>query len=487
MPPDLAILLPDAAAIDRAATSLDARMDWKKIPAKPAVYLLTGCDESAAPSQPDAPLLLATVGDLRAALKRRLDDPDHPELHAPATDAPASNGPENAAPESPAPATDGPPEAAPAPHPTRRIPYHRLCTRVQFQIVHSPFAANHLYLQAARLLHPDTYHELLSFGPTWWITVNPADPFPRLRPTQSISHANALYAGPIRDRSAAARLIDSLEDLFDLCREYPTLQLAPSGRPCAYKEMGKCPAPCDGSVPMSWYHTQIAAAWDFLTDKAARHRWLRDQETLMREAAGRLEFERAAKIKNRIARGQFLDARNADPYAHLAPLQHFSTLALQPGRGKRFLNPFLIHGGTITALPEIAKKDISTAAPQLLETLHHLTATAIVPPFNTSQVDNASLLAYHLFRNDPGTYLRTHTLLTAGPQSLQSTLEQFLASPPPLKSPAATAAAETLDPRLALASPLRRAAPTADGQNADPANTASAHAAGSTRQSTHRS
>jgi hypothetical protein len=424
-PPDtLSTLLAECAPIDRAALSLDTRMDWKKIPAKPAVYLLTGCDETTSPPPtPDheSPLLLATVGDLRAALKRRLDDPDNPELHAAPADAPS--------------------EAAPAPHPTRRIPYHRLCTRVQFQIVHSPFAANHLYLQAVRLLHPDTYHEFLSFGPTWWITVNPADPFPRLRPVQAITHPHALYAGPIRDRSAAARLIDSVEDLFDLCREFPTLQLAPKGRPCAYKEMGKCPAPCDGSVPMSWYHTQIAAAWDFITDPTARHRWQRDQESQMRDAASRLEFERAAKIKNRIARGSFLDARNSDPYAHLAPLKDFSTLALQPGRGKRFLEPFLIHGGAITLLPEIAKKDIPTAAPQLLETLRNLTTTPITPPFTQPQTDNASLLAHHLFRNDPGTYLPTRTLLGGGDQSLQSLLEGFFAVPT-----SATTAAPTTVP-----------------------------------------
>ena len=56
---------------------------------------------------------------------------------------------------------------------------------------------------------------------------------------------------------AAARLIQLVEDSFDLCRYYNILVESPNTKACAYKEMGKCPAPCDGTIPMSQYHQMI--------------------------------------------------------------------------------------------------------------------------------------------------------------------------------------------------------------------------------------
>jgi len=109
-------LFEHSAPIDGTAP-IDSRMDWKQVPAKAAVYLIMGPD--SATGNPDHPFLLATVGNLRAALQRRLAD-DPPELL------------------------------------TKRIQYGKVCTRVHWRIVHSPFAANFHYWAAARSLFPDS-------------------------------------------------------------------------------------------------------------------------------------------------------------------------------------------------------------------------------------------------------------------------------------------------------------------------------------------
>ncbi len=402
-------LLPETAAIDRGAGTLEGRMEWKKVPAKGAVYFFMGCVDVGAGglSNGEKPLLLATVGDLRAALKRRLDD--------------AAAGGEGAG-----------AEAAAVAGLTRKIPYHRLCTRVAYRVVHSPFAANWVYLRAARALHPEHYRELLSFQPTWWVTVNPRDAFPRLRAVQAITSgagAGTLYAGPIRDRSAAGRLIDAVEDLFDLCREYPTLQLAPHGRACAYKEMGKCPAPCDGSVEMGWYHRQIAAAWAFLTEPPARVRWMAEQEAAMGEAAGRLEFERAGRIKSRIGRGKFLEGRGAEAYAWLGRLEEFSFVCVEPGRGKRVAEIYVVHGGEVTALGEVEKKNVQAAAGELAGRIGEAARLPIRPPLDDGAIDTMALLAHHLFRRDPGIYVRSAPMIADGGDALLAVLERFFTAP----------------------------------------------------------
>ena len=84
---------------------------------------------------------------------------------------------------------------------------------------------------------------MLGFRPAWFVHVNPQTDFPRYIKTTSLALSTGVRFGPIDDKHAAARLIELLEDGFDLCRFYSILVQAPAGLACAYKEMGKCPAP----------------------------------------------------------------------------------------------------------------------------------------------------------------------------------------------------------------------------------------------------
>src|SRR5256885_1820097 len=112
-----------------------------------------------------------------------------------------------------------------------------------------------------------------------------------------LKHAPAKWGmviGPLEDKHAAARLIQLVEDSFDLCRYYNILVESPNTKACAYKEMGKCPAPCDGTISMDEYRRGIERSAqvlirpeDFLTEQDAR----------MQKLAGELQFEQAAKVK----------------------------------------------------------------------------------------------------------------------------------------------------------------------------------------------
>ena len=86
----------------------------------------------------------------------------------------------------------------------------------------------------------------------------------------------------------------SVEDAFDLCRYYNVLVEAPHGKACAYKEMGKCPAPCDGSISLEQYRRLVDWSLATLIDPA---QMIRQQTQRMQLAASDLKFEAAAKIK----------------------------------------------------------------------------------------------------------------------------------------------------------------------------------------------
>jgi hypothetical protein len=369
-PSSFAELFPHAAPIERAAATMESRMTWPDVPAKGAVYLLAGGNEGS------EPLLLATVGNLRAALQRRL--------------------------------TDDPPDTR-----SKRIQYGQVCTRVFWRLVHSPFAANWWYWNAARTLFPNTYKQMIASRPAWWIALDRDEPYPEFRRTQNLSDSALRYLGPIRDKTSAGKLIETLEDLFDLCRYHNILLQTPHGKPCAYKEMGKCPAPCDGSVPMDWYYAQLDHALAFLAGES-RIAWRAAQQNAMKAAATRLEFEAAAKIKARLTRAALLDA---EPYSHLQPLENFAFLALQPGQGKPYVEPWLIHGGTVECLPQIKKKEIAASAEALFAQCRALAAKPVKPPLDSTAAEQIGIVAHHLFRgpDDAGIYLRLNELTTIEP------------------------------------------------------------------------
>jgi hypothetical protein len=380
-------LFPENEAIDRNAAE-DRRMAWEKVPGKGAVYLLV-CEEEEGGSG-EKPMLLATVGDLRAALKRRLGE-------------------------------------IPADAKSRRVPYGRLCSRVYWRRVDSSFAANWWYARAARRLFPETYAALFPWRTSWWIAVEREGPFPRLRKTNNLGDAAMMYAGPVRDKHAAARLIEAVEDLFDLCRYYAELVQAPRGKPCAYKEMGKCPAPCDGSVPIAWYREQMNRAWGFLTGQT-RGAWLAETEGQMKAAAERLEFETAARIKQRLTRAAQVEGRaGGDAFGQVRALEMFSFVAIQPGQGKPWAEPWIVHGGHVECLPQVNKKDVTGGIERVLARYREVAGERIGPTLDAVGSEQVSLVSHHLYRggNEHGIYVHGSRIAVEGAGALREAVEQL--------------------------------------------------------------
>ncbi len=359
-------LFPECQPIDRAAETLETRCAWSDIAGKMAVYLLSTTDAGGI----ETPVLLATVGDLRAALKRRLAD-DAPDLR------------------------------------TKRVHYGKLCDRLRFRVVCSPFAANLAYVQAARMLFPLTYKKMIAQRRTWWIAFDAAAKFPQFERTQYLEDAASVYAGPVRDKTAAGKLIETAQDLFDLCRYQNILVQVPLGKACAYKEMGKCPAPCDGSVGMDWYHAAMKGAFGWMTGETRGH-WWAAQEGAMREAAGHQQYEKAGRIKQRLQRAVLVESTTSDSYHHLARLEDFSFLVMQPGKGKQWAEPFIVHGGRVDACEPLSNKALAEGAEKLLQRCREVAGVPVKPPLDEAAVERLSVVAHHLFKgeDDWGVFMR---------------------------------------------------------------------------------
>ena len=146
--------------------------------------------------------------------------------------------------------------------------------------------------------------------------------------------------GPFADKAKADRWADQMRDAFDLCRYRTILAQSPNGRACAYKQMGKCPAPCDGSIAFEQYREQARTALVVVREPASAIATL-DAE--MRREAAELNFERAGKLKLRIAS---ISALRSDAFANVRPIEAFRYVTIQPGGRKGTAKVWLItaHG-----------------------------------------------------------------------------------------------------------------------------------------------
>jgi excinuclease UvrABC nuclease subunit len=333
----------------------------KSIRAKWVVYLMADAA--------DRPVQLLCVKNLRYSLERRL----------------------------------GPGDAEQAAAPNRRVNYREIVRRVYWRRVDSAFEADAIYLEAAREIFPQTYQGMVGFRPAWFVHVDPDARFPRYVKTIDLSERTGTYIGPLEDKRDAATLVEQVEDWFDLCRYYSTLIDSPNAKPCAYKEMGKCPSPCDGSISIDQYRRLVEWSLTTLVDPAEM---IRQQTQRMQLASADLKFEAAAKIKAYIDE---LSTLGKGPYRHARRLQDFVYLSLQRGPREGTAKVFLITPGRIDEIAGLIQDPPRPA--ELLKlaftlAAHHTghspaLALATLPPpppvIDTAGAERIGVVAHHLF------------------------------------------------------------------------------------------
>jgi len=383
----LTTLLPDSLPLVPAVgPAAEGGADLLAVPGRMGIYLLTDADAH--------PVLLVAAGDMRASLRHRLQEIPTDQKH-------------------------------------KRIPYRQFCAAVRWRRVDSPLLSDWYYWQCVRPLYPQTYLEQVRWSRPWWLRWDETLPHPILTLTNQ-PQRTGLHCGPFVTRAAAQRGLESLQDAFDLCRYDEILRQAPQGKPCAYKEMKKCFAPCDGSQALPEYQNLVRSAATFVADPGtARDQWRQQQHILMTQAAQALNFERAAMIKARLQRGQDLAHVLGTDVRTLSDLRWFCLL---PGVGKRWVQPVLISGGYLECLPPVDKKNAATAIPQWLKACAALPTP--LPPRGdperyTLWLDQLALISYHQNRRHdvPGLWLPAQTLTQS---ALETALAEFFAPTPDL-------------------------------------------------------
>ena len=109
----------------------------------------------------------------------------------------------------------------------------------------------------------------------------------------------AQYIGPYKSSYYVKSAVEEANKIFMLptCnRRFP--QDFRKGRPCLNYHIKQCMAPCTGRVKLKDYRESLAQALDFL--KGGSSNSIKQLTSQMEEAAENLEFERAARIRDKI-------------------------------------------------------------------------------------------------------------------------------------------------------------------------------------------
>ena len=300
--------------------------------------------------------------------------------------------------------------------PSRQADLREIARRLSWKLCGSPFETDWQYWTLARAIYPQRYREMLAFGQGWFVHVNLADKLPSLRRTQNLSAAGEFF-GPFPSGRAASRFVDVLEDVCGLCRHENILRLAPNGRGCVYRQMGRCHGACEGAITMDAYRAIVAGA----CQAAAGERQAVREELAaqMRQLATEQKFEQAAIVKGRLADLAELDGAD---YSQVRSLGQFRYLLFQRALSAKKVRSFLVGPGSIAAGPELAWPITPEQAQTVLAAMQAMPEPTLPP--DPAGREAISLVSQYLFSAPEKRGLAVHYDETLAASALAERVQQ---------------------------------------------------------------
>jgi excinuclease ABC subunit C len=132
------------------------------------------------------------------------------------------------------------------------------------------------------------------------------DAYPQLRFHRGALDRRHRYFGPFPSAGAVREGIALLQKVFQL-RTCENTVFANRSRPCMLHQIERCTAPCVGMIGEAEYQQDVQSALMFLQGKTDEVLAMLKRQ--MEEAASKLDFERAARVRDKIGRLQLLQSR----------------------------------------------------------------------------------------------------------------------------------------------------------------------------------
>ena len=171
--------------------------------------------------------------------------------------------------------------------------------RFEYIIVATEFEALVLECNLIKQYRP-YYNILLKDDKAYpYIKITMNEPFPKIMLARRVLKDKALYFGPYLNARVVNETIDLVKNVFNIrsCNRVLPRDIG-KGRPCLNYQIGNCSAPCAGYINQEDYRAQFEKIIDFLN---GNHREiLTEMEKSMYEASEKMQFEKAASIRDKI-------------------------------------------------------------------------------------------------------------------------------------------------------------------------------------------
>lgn len=224
-----------------------------------------------------------------------------------------------------------------------------------------------------------------------YIKVTMQEDYPRVYVVRNIQQDGARYFGPYTSSTAVHRTMDLLRSMFPYltCNREITGQ---DTRPCLYYHIKRCVGPCIGAVSKEQYRELVEQILKFLEGK--HEEILDDLRAEMIEAAEKLEFERAARLRDQVQAVEFVTQRQK---IVSAALKDQDVIAFARNNGEACVQVFFIRHGkllgreyfVLTGTDEAETEDIATSFVK-----QFYDEAAYIPPeiLLQNQVDEVSII-----------------------------------------------------------------------------------------------
>ncbi len=163
--------------------------------------------------------------------------------------------------------------------------------------------------------------------------------FPRLTFYRGPRTAPGRYFGPFPSAGAVRDTLNQLQKLFRIrnCRD---TFFANRSRPCLQHQMGRCSAPCVGLITRAAYAQDIEAAVKVLEGRSVEVN--AELASRMEAAGARLEFERAAQVRDQLAALKRIQAQQV---VTAGAERDADVLAIVGEAGEYCVSVMLVRGG----------------------------------------------------------------------------------------------------------------------------------------------
>ena len=175
-----------------------------------------------------------------------------------------------------------------------------------------------------------------------YIKIHWQEPFPKVTVTRLMQEDGARYFGPYTSAWAVHQTLDVLRRVFP----YLTCDREITGkdqRPCLYYDIRLCLGPCIGAVSREQYRQMIADLQEFLDGHTEPV--LSRVQAEMEQAAEKLQFERAAALRDKIKALQNIVERQKVVFS--SDYLDSDVLALARSDGEACVQVFFIRGGKL--------------------------------------------------------------------------------------------------------------------------------------------